>query len=342
MSDSSSIQSEDILPSQGEIISSYGLDDLKAFFYLYNAKPDTEIRLLKGDKVVELSDITNLEEQVAAKLGNHDVTGQTVSITFSLSNKKIKEFSTWSEFERAKWNVVNEKVEAININWNILIKLPKYKSPQTHSMKLRIGNAILPKDIFQLILTSDDTSEVLEAGSPGVCKVDFINTTIANELLFIVSEWHKGLKTVPDTDVIAKFLKKDGKISTQFIRIFLPLFLLVIACTYTEYLYPIIGVSQELSIYSIQSSMVCLLAIFVLGSFLGSIVEKSIDRQIDKLENYPGFLITKGDENSVEEFSRKNKKLTNQIVGKVLSILFTVPVSAVVKFLISYFNPLKN
>jgi hypothetical protein len=342
MSDSSSIQSENIMPSQSGMISPYGLDDLKAFFYLYNAKPDTEIRLLKGDKVVELSDITNLEEQVAAKLGNHDVLGQTVSITFYLSSKKIKEFSTWAEFERAKWNVVNDKVEAININWNILIKLPQYKSPQTHSMKLRIGNAIPPKDIFQLFLTSDDISEVMEAQSFGICKVDFINTIIANELLFIVSEWHKGLKAIPDTDVIQKILKKDGKTATQFMRIFLPLFLLVIACNYTEYIYPVIGIDQELSIYSIQSSLVCLLTMFVLGSFLGSIAEKSIDRQIDRLEDYPGFLITKGDQSSVEEFSRKNKKLTNQIVGKVLWILFSVPISSIVKFLISYFNPLKS
>lgn len=342
MSDSSSIQSKDILPSQGGAISPYGLDDFKAFFYLYNAKPDTEIRFLKGDKVVELSDITNLEEQVAAKLGNHDVIGQTVSITFSLSNRKVKEFSTWSEFERAKWNAVNEKVGAININWNILIKLPQYKSPQTHSMKLRVGNAIPPKDIFQLLFTSDDISEIMESGSPGVCKVDFINTTIASELLFIVSEWHSGLKAVPDTDAIQKFLKKNGKEATKSIRVFLPLFLLVISCNYTEYLYPIVGISQELSIYSIQSSLVCLLAIFIFGSFLGSIAEKSIDSQIDRLEHYPGFLITKGDQNSVEEFSRKNKKLTNQILGKVLWMLFTVPVSSVVKFLISYFNPLKS
>ena len=277
MSDSSSIQSENVLPSQSGIISSYKLDDLKAVFYLHNAKPDTEIRLLKGDKVVELSDITNLEEQVDAKLGNHDIVAQTVSITLYLSSKKIKEFSTWAEFERAKWNVVNERVEAININWNILIKLPQYKSPQTHSMKLRIGNAIPPKDIFQLFLTSDDISEVMEAKSFGVCKVDFINTTIANELLFIVSEWHKGLKAVPDTDVIQKFLKKDGKTATQFMRIFLPLFLLVIACNYTEYFYPVIGIDQELSIYSIQSSFVCLLTMFVLGSSLGSVAEKSID-----------------------------------------------------------------
>lgn len=80
----------------------------------------------------------------------------------------------------------------------------------------------------------------------------------------------------------------------------------------------------------------------MLGSFVGSITEKSIDKQIDKLEEYPSFLITKGDNNAVEEFDRKNNKLTKQIFGKVLWIFFSVPLSSAVKFLISYLNPLKG
>jgi hypothetical protein len=340
MTDSPIFQTESIIPNQNGMITPYSLDELKAFFYLYNSKPDTEIRFLKGGKIVELSDITSVEEQVAAKLGNHDIIGQTVSINLFLSNKRVKEFATWAEFERTKWNTVNEKIEAININWNILIKLPQHQSPQTHSIKLRIGNAIPPKDIIQLFLTSDDVSELMEAASSGICKVDFINTIVANELLFIVSEWYKGLKEEPETDVIQKFLKNNGKTASQLIRFLLPLLLLIIACSYTKYLYPIVGIAEELSIYSIQSSIVCLLTIFVIGYFSGSIVEKSIDRQIDRLEDYPRFLITKGDQNAVEEFDRKNKKITSQITSKVFWIFLTVPVSSAVKFLISYLNPL--
>ncbi|MBW4680812.1 MAG: hypothetical protein KME19_11945 [Microcoleus vaginatus WJT46-NPBG5] len=342
MTDSQAFETGSIVPNSTEAIASRSLDDFKALFYLYNAKPDTEIRFLKGGKIVELSDIRSLEEQVAAKLGNHETLGQTVSITFMLSNKKIKEFSTWAEFERGQWNTVNEKVQALNLSWNVLIQLPQYKSPQTHSMKVRIGNAIPPKDIIQLIFTSDDISEVMEAQSPGVCKVDFINNIVANELLFIVDEWYKGLRKAPEPIVAQKFLKKYGKYASQLIRLLFPPLLLFIICSYTGYIYPIIGIGQELSINTLQTVLVFLLTIFMVGAFLGSSIEKSIDRLIDQLEVYPNFLITKGDQNAVEDFERNNKKLTNQIFSRVAWILFSIPVSSGIKFLITYFNPLKH
>ena len=327
-------KSESIVPKKSEVVAS--LDNIKAFFYLYNAKPDTEIRFLKDGKIVELADIRSIEEQVAAKLRNHDVLGQTVSIAFTLSSTKLKEFSTWAEFERERWKTVNEKVESLAISWNILIQLPQYQSPQTHSMKLRIGNSIPPKDLFQLLLTSDNASEVREARSPGVCKVDFINAIIANELLFIVDEWYKGLRKAPELDPIQNFLRKHGKTASSAIQFFSPLLLLSIACMYTDYLYPLLGVTEEISIGNIQKSLVFLLAMFMVGSFFGSIFEKSIDQKIDKLEKYPSFLISKGDENAVEEFQRNNNKLTKQIFNRILGLAFSVPVSSAMKFLIGY------
>jgi hypothetical protein len=314
MTDSQSFENESIVPKQSEAITSISLDDFKSLFYLYNAKPDTEIRFFKGGKIVELADIRSLEEQVADKLGNHDTVGQTVSISFILSNKKLKEFSTWAEFERAKWNTINEKIEALSISWNILIQLPQYKSPQTHSMKLRIGNSIQPKDIFQLILTSDDVSEVREALSGVVCKVDFINTILANELLFLVDEWYKGLKPAPEPDLIQNFFKKYGKAATEALRACFPLLLLFVACNYSDYLYPLLGIDKNLSLATLQTSLLFLLTTYRLGSFLGRIIEKLIDRKIDKLEEYPNFLITKGDQNSSVEFEQNNKKLTIKFV----------------------------
>jgi len=336
MTDSQSFETESIVPKQSEAITSRSLDDLKTLFYLYNAKPDTEIRLLKDVKIVNLADITSLEEQVTDKLGNHTIVGKKVEISFILSNKKVKEFSTWAEFERAKWDTINEKIEALSISWNILIQLQQYKSPQPHSMKLRIGNSIPPKDIFQLIFTSDDVSEVLEARSAGVCKVDFINTILANELLFLVEEWHKGLKPAPEPDLIQKFFKKYGKTATAALRYFFPLLSLFVACNYTDYLYPLLGMDQNLSLATLKASLLFLLTTYMLGNFIGRVIEKSIDRKLDKLEEYPNFMITKGDHNSSVEFEQKNQKLTNQICIRIFWIVFGTLISYPVKFLIDH------
>jgi len=203
-------------------------------------------------------------------------------------------------------------------------------------MKLRIGNSIPPKDIFQLIFTSDDISEVLAAPSAAVCKVDFINTILANELLFLVEEWHKGLKQAPEPDLIQKFFKKYGKAATAALRYFFPLLSLFVACNYSDYLYPLLGMDQNLSLATLKASLLFLLTTYMLGNFIGRQIENSIDRKLDKLEEYPNFMITKGDYNSSVEFEQKNQKLTNQICIRIFWIVFGTLISYPVKFLIDH------
>jgi hypothetical protein len=88
MSDFQTPEISDIVPRQTEAI--VPLDEIKSFFYQLNAKPDTEIRLLPGKKTLELADIRSINEQVAAKLMNHDITAEIASINFILSNKRSK------------------------------------------------------------------------------------------------------------------------------------------------------------------------------------------------------------------------------------------------------------
>jgi hypothetical protein len=332
MSDSQSIEPTIIIPQQSEAL--IPLDEFKSFFYQLNAKPDTELRLLPSGKVLELSDIRSINERVGAKLKNYDVVAEITSINFVLSNRKLKDFSTWAEFERENWDTINEKIESIGITWDISLKLPQFKLPQRHSMKLRIGDAIAPKDMFQLVLTSDDISELLEAGSPGICKVDFVNSIIAIELLNIASSWHEGLKNTPEAVFFQKFLRKQGKSLSEIIRYSLPILLLVVTHQYSEYLFPALGIGHEVSLNSIEKVLIFLSAIFMTGFYIGLKVERSIDRKINKFEEYPSFLITRGDRKKVEEFESNNEKLTKQIGGKILWILFSISASAGIKFLV--------
>jgi hypothetical protein len=340
MNNSQTSETSNIVPQKTEAI--IPLDEFKSLFYQLNAKPDTELRLLPSRKTLELADIRGINEQVSAKLRNHDLTAEIASINFILSNKRIKDYSTWAEFERENWNTVNERIESLSINWDILIKLPQYQLPQRHSMKLRIGNAIPPKDIFQLLLTSDDVSEVMEAGSPSVCKIDFINNIIAIELLNIVSNWYEGLKNSPEPNTIQKVLKKQGKFFSEIIRYASPVLLLMIISSYSDYLFPILGIGEEVSMDALQRDLIFLAAIFMFGSFVGRKIEKEIDRKIDRFEEYPNFSITRGDRKAIEEFESKSNKLTNQIISRFVWILVSIVTSSVLKPVIQHFIPLNN
>jgi hypothetical protein len=260
------------------------------------------------------------------------------SINFVLSNRKIKDFSTWAEFERENWDTVNEKIDAITIIWDISLKLPQYQLPQRHSMKVRIGNAIPSKDMFQLVFTSDDISELIEMGSPGVCKVDFVNSIIALELLNIVSNWYDGLEGIPEPVFLQRFFKRYGKLLSEVVRYSLPILLLIIAHLYSNYIYPFLGIHQEVSLDTIQRLLIFLTALFMVGIFIGFKVENSIDRSINKFEVYPGFLITRGDKKAVEGFEANSTKITNQIGGKLLQILLSFAVTSGLRFVIGHFK----
>jgi hypothetical protein len=109
---------------------------------------------------------------------------------------------------------------------------------------------------------------------------------------------------------------------------------------YSEYLYPALGIGKEVSIDSIQKVLIFLAATLMAGFYIGLKIEKSIDGKIDKFEEYPKFLITRGDQKKVEEFEEGNSRLTRQIGGKILWMLFSILASAGLKILLVYLNPL--
>lgn len=312
------------------------LDEFKSLFYLLNAKPDTEIQLLRGKKNLELADIRSINERISAKLRNHDLVVDIASINFLLSKGKIKDYFTWAEFERENWDTVNEKIRTLTIKWDVAIKLPQYKLPQRHSLKIRIGTEIPPKDIFQLILTSDDITELMEARTPSICKVDFVNDILAAELMSIVVSWYEGLRDLPETNPLNSFLVKKGRLLSEIVRYSSPIVLLIISYQYYDYFMPLTGVQEEISLKSLEALLILVAAIFLTGKFLGFRFERFIDERIDKFEEYPRFSITRGDKKTAEEFERTNKKLTNQILFRFFWVLFSLIVSSSLKFVVKY------
>ncbi|MGB3508784.1 MAG: hypothetical protein WBA93_05990 [Microcoleaceae cyanobacterium] len=336
MNNSENFDSSNIVPQQNSSQLPVNLDEFKAWYYLMNAKPDTEIRLLSKEKVLELGDIRSIHERVVDKLNNHDITVNSTSINFILSKGKIKDYYNWSEFEREKWDTVNEVVNSLSITWDIFLKLPQYQNPQRHSLKLRIGDAIPPKDIFQLMFTSDNMLEIIEARANGFCKVDFVNDIIATELLNIVSNWHDGLKDAPEYE-FQKFLRNSGGGLSRIIRQSISFLMLILIITYSNYLYPVLRIDDTVSISNLQTIFILFVIVFMIGSLLGKYIENYIDRRIARFENYPKFLITRGDKNNINKIEQQNKSLTWNIRTRVFWIFVAYLFTLLFKFLRSIF-----
>lgn len=294
------------------------LDDFKSIYCFLNTKPDSQIRLLKGVKKVELQDIIELNAAVDAKLYNHSVQTIIPNIQVTFGDREISEYTSWEEFKRTHWNLVAKTVVGITITWQILIKNDNSPVPQPHSLKVRIGNELPPKDAIQLLFSADNPDELMQLSSPSMCRVDFVNSVLAEELLTLTERWHDNLLAAPDQNPVPYFLVKRGMHLTELWRFSAPIIFLLIVSRYVD-------LFIESSWYSVLSlelkvfySAIIFVAIYKIGSYAGHKGEAIIDSRIKRLQPPPAFIITKGDKKQLAETRAKNSKFVRELMIQVL------------------------
>lgn len=321
------------LPSVGK----YSLDDVKSFFYLMNAKPDTSIQLLKGRKKITLSDIRDLNERIQRKLENHDLIGQIASINLIFEKGKIQDYATWSEYERETWHTINNKTEAISLTWDISIKLPKYENPQRHTLKVRIGQSVSPKDMMELVFNSDNMSELIEKRAEGVVKVDFIDQVVASELIEKVNNWYDGLKKMPDEIGIQKTIEKYQNFIVGTIHNFTPILFLLIYHYYFTSFCSWSNLLTNITLANIQFLLISFITVYFIGSMFAKKFARWTDKKINDYERISQFEITKGDENALLEAETNNKTITKILISKGSLAVFTAIIAFIVKHLLEHF-----
>jgi hypothetical protein len=309
------------------------LDNFKAVYYAINSKPDTDMRLLSGSKLIAIGDIRFINEQILRVLENHVDYGSTINITLTFSKRGIKEYNRWEEFDRENWNSVNENTKSISMSWDFMIKLPLHQIPQRHTVKVRIGSAIAPKDMFHLVMSSDDVAEVMEAQSEGICKVDFINQALANNLLNVVTSWYEGLKEIPDErTVVQKFMEKHQSLFLYTVNNSIPVLFIILYSFY----FPLFDklFKYDFSLVNIQWVIIGLFSVYTFGIIVSRQISRWLDRKIDSYKRYSQFCITKGDENARTSIKDDNNKITKEIVTRFFWGLFTSSIGIALKYLV--------
>lgn len=301
------------------------LDQFKSIYYLLNAKPDSQIRLLKDNKKLCFEDLLELNNAVISKLKTESLETSITTITVVFKNKKVNTYNNWMEFERTNWQVSDQTL-SVSINWDINIKLPEHELPQRHTLKVRLGSPIRPNEFFQLMMTSDKDDELMEATANGVCKVDFINAVIANELLAIVEEWYSALPNNLSKNKIIRFGEKYNRYITFFINSLIPLSAIFIG--YNLVSRKILSILEWTSTTynSVLFTIAISVSIIYVASIISGLVSNKVYRQLKDFSGYSMFEITKGDKNSIDEIDKKNNKIktgvmTQFIIAMVVTII---------------------
>lgn len=303
------------------------VQQFKSIYYLLKGKRDTEIKLFTGYKQFRFSDIKDLNSKIYKKLELHKLVTDIVNVTVGLESKDIMTFGNWNQFTTYDWEIP-ECTKYISIEWDFNILLPNSleQIPQTHTLRVRLGNGLKPSEMIQVIFQGGEEHDFEEAKSQAVCKIDFVNSQICAELKSVVTKWYDSLPNNSEDQKIIPFIFRHTQKLRQFIISLFMLSGIIFINLIAFYSIETFKVNTNIDIlqkfFFLFSSSTLLIYIFYISGKLYA--DRLISRNVEKFTRYPMFEITKGDVNKVSEVKKSNKKyLTDLSVGIVASILAT-------------------
>ncbi|KFC19239.1 hypothetical protein [Chryseobacterium sp. FH1] len=322
------------------IIDDVQLKQFQSLYYLIKGKRDTDIKLFTDIKQFSFQDILELNDKVYKVLELHKLVTDIVNVTIGFDNKEIKTFGNWHEFKNSDWNI-SSRTKYITLEWDFNLVLPNqyHQVPQTHTMRIRIGNNLKPSEMIQVVFQGDDEYDLEEAQSLMSCKIDFINAQICNQLKTIVDEWYKALPENSEDHKLIKFILKYD----DLIKSFITLCFITSAIIILNYIYKIsvvykvsvlpVDLGQKMFLF-LTSSLAVIYLFYKLGNQLS---DRMMRMQIGKLKRNPIFEITKGDKNRFLEVKKENSKYLKGLFWTIVIGLSTNALSALIGYTIEYF-----
>lgn len=314
------------------------IKQFQSLYYLIKGKRDTDIKLFTNNKHFKYSDIIELNDKIYAKLSLHELITDIAEVTVGLTNKEIKSFGNWSEFKNTDWNI-SARTKYLSLLWDFNLILPNqsHKIPQTHTLRVRIGNNLKPSEMIQVVFQGGEEYDLDEAQAQMSCKIDFINSQICNELKTIVSEWYDALpKNIENQNVVRFITRHDDKI-----KYFVILSFITGAIVFLNYLFPLVLTTENRFIPSGNENRTFFMftisiAIFYFFYQSGTLfADRMMRKQIGRLKRNPMFEFTKGDKNRFAEVQKENKKLLGKLALSISIGLLVNGLSALIGFLIS-------
>ena len=318
------------------------IKNYKAVYNAMTAKPDCRSKAYPKDVIIELDNIYDLNSRILDKFRTqYDDAGFSVNVIVSINGRQKLEFPTWLSFEEHKWNE-SEIITGMVMTWEFNVKLPKYQIPQRHTLTVKLSNGMRPEEMFGLFISGklDEIDEIEQNVCPIVAKMDFIDSGIGNEVLEIVSEWVKGLKS-SDTEKgkITSFMQRNKR-KVAYLLNYATVFIALL-CSLTLFKNYIIHLPIE-KVSEISNTELCDLAniIFIcgIGCFIVYKVSEMLSNIVFKtLADYGDehiFNITKGDKNQRDRFQKKEKHDRKKIVANlVITVMINIACGVITYFL---------
>lgn len=300
------------LTSASDVVAKVPKETLKALLYMVAGKPDSNIKLFFDPIRIKPSDILDLNDSIQEKLQNHSIEAGITSVTVNYTQNEVEQYGIWAEFVEHKWNTSKE-TESITVKWDFLVKLPQFPIPQRHTVVVKVSSRLTPLHLFQAMFSQDsEDSEKLETEvAPVVCRIDFINHILSDELMRIVNEWHKALIKPTFNPKYADFLEKHNTTIARFIHYSLPFFCTAVAAgVLNKFIVANYPATTSINIEIMKNFMYWLLGSGVVIAFVSQVGKWIASEAYEAIENYGKhavFDFTNGDKNRQSKLEQENK-----------------------------------
>ncbi|MEZ4757046.1 MAG: hypothetical protein R2817_09475 [Flavobacteriales bacterium] len=302
-------------------------------FLLLIAKPDTHIRVIRERKYFELADLKNLNRMIEDKLKNHNLIVSVLQVNMVFTDSTILEMSSWKAFEQHRWELTPQATQSVAMTWDISIQLPNYQAPQRHTLKVRIGEGISPRDMMHLMFLNDNFSEHMQAGADVVVKVDFINNVLAGELIQQVVNWHSSLAAASKGSMMQIWCTRNMGVIVNANRSLVPISMLFVVVYYMA-TFSSSFTSAAVTPILIAWVLFAALGVLRLGDVISTWVARLLSRKIDAFEPPARFAITKGDEREVKRVDDSNRDVRNWLVIRFVIYIASLTAAVVMKHVI--------
>lgn len=316
--------------SKSEVLARVPPQDLKALFYLFAGKPDSQYKVYRKPVLISPGDIDELNSKITRKLENHDVKMGVTSVDIGFQKNKTISFGTWKEFSQFDWKCP-DVTEYIIVRWDFFVKLPSYEIPQRHTLSVKFTSQINPLEFLRIVFSNEmeEVEGIDHKVSPCVCRIDFVNHILGQELLDRVNEWYEARRS---PSCISSKVLKINRFSRSINLIFqysIPLVGVLLALFLLEKtIVEEAGLWQSLTLFHAKQLFIWLSLTFFGINIFYALGKSFSNWTIDKLYNFGKvriFEMTNGDkkiQKEIEEANKTNKK--KFIAGCVISLILNV------------------
>lgn len=304
------------------------IQDFNALLALFHGKSDSICRLFEKEIVVDKNDLKRLNELMIEKLSLHNIDNITTSLDITFVNKKIISFTSWKDFEDHDFETVTSTTKSVFMQWDFMASINGYRIPQRHTMCVRISSTPNPSDFFKVLLSGgfDEAHDFDIQSCTMICKVDFINNTLAEELVGVAERWNGCCESAhskkgPLRPTLAKNRSRFAHIFELSIIVFLMLGMGVIAK---------LSISRGMLRITCESLMHMAYILVPITMFVKQIARnggKWIYETFGNLMDVHVFTISRGDKKENERIEKEStylKELISFIANVVFSILISI------------------